>query len=86
MSELGDELNYCYRFGAESKADLQVMAAMLYTPIRNSFISSCPDKTVQDKCVWWTNELSKLGKNTRRKLMVALCWNEMENWESYHKA
>ncbi len=36
--------------------------------------------------MWWTKELNKLRKNTRRKLRVALRQNVPEHWESYREA
>ncbi len=70
----------------ESKDDLEVVAAMLDTYIRDSFALSCPEKIIQDKRMWWTKELNKPKKNIRRKLRVALCQNVPEHWESYHEA
>ncbi len=70
----------------ESKDDLEVVAAMLDTSIRDSSASSCPEKIIKDKSMWWTKQLNKLRKNARRKLRVALCQNVPEHWESYHEA
>ncbi len=63
----GDKLNYYNVFRVESKDDLEVMAAMLDTTIRDSFASSCTEKIIQDKSMWWTKELNKHRKNTRWK-------------------
>ncbi len=59
---------------------------MLDTSIRDYFTSSCPEKIIEDKNMWWTNELNKLRKNTRRKLRVTLRYSGLEHWESYHEA
>ncbi len=56
--------NYYNGFRVESKDDLEVVAAMLDTSIRDSFASSCPEKIIQDKNTWRTKELNKLRKNT----------------------
>ncbi len=87
-NDLGEKLNYYYNeFRVGSKDDLEVMAAMLDTSIRDSFASSWPGKIIQDKSsMWWTKELNKLRKYTRRKLRVALRQNVPEHWESYRKA
>ncbi len=70
-NELGDKLNYYNMFRVESRDDLELVAAMLDTSIRDSSASSCPGKIIQDKSIWWTKELNKLRKNTRRKLRKA---------------
>ncbi len=85
-SELRDKLNYYNGFRVESKDDLEMVVAMLDTSIRDSFTSSCPEKIIQDKSMWWTNELSKLRKNSRGKLSVALRQSVLEHWESYREA
>ncbi len=85
-SELGDKLNYCNGFRVESKDGLEVMVVMLDTSIRDSFTSSYPNKTIQDKSMWWSNELNKLRKNTRRKLRLAKRQSGLEHWESYCEA
>ncbi len=54
MSELKGKLNYYNGFTVESKDDLEMVAAMLHTFIKDSFISSCPEKIIQDKSMWWT--------------------------------
>ncbi len=74
-NELVDQLNYYYYnvFRVEGKDDVEVAAAMLDTSIRDSFTSSCPEKIIQDKSMWWTKELNELRKSARRKLRVAVC-------------
>ncbi len=85
-NELGEKLNYYNGFRVESKDDLEVVAAMLETSIRDTFASSCAKKIIQDKSMWWTKEPNKLRKNTRRKLRVVLRQNVPEYWESYREA
>ncbi len=42
--------------------------------------------SVQEKNVWWTNELNKLRKHTRRRLRALLQNNVLANWDSYREA
>ncbi len=46
-----------------TRKTLEMVAAMLDTSIRDYFTLNCPEKIIQDKSIWWTNELSKLRKN-----------------------
>ncbi len=51
-SELWDKLIYYNGFWMESKDNMEVMAAMLDTSMKDFFTSSCPEKTIQDKSIW----------------------------------
>ncbi len=70
----------------DDKDDLELMAAMLNTFIRNSFTLGCSKKTIQDKSIWRTNEPNELRKNARGKPRVVLCRNGSDHWKSYHEA
>ncbi len=56
----------------EGKEDLETVAVILDTSLRDSFNSSYLVKTVQEKNASWTDGLNKLRKRTRRKLRTAL--------------
>ncbi len=79
-SELEDKLSYYNGFRVETR--MTWMTVMLNTSMRYSYISSWPHKIIQDKSLWWTKELNKLRKNTRRKLSAVLRQNVPEHWES----
>ncbi len=80
INELRDKLNYHNGFTVKSKDVLQAIAAKLDISIRDYFISSGPEKIIQDKSMMWrTIELRKFRKNTRRELRIALCWSERED-------
>ncbi len=71
--------SYYNGFRVESKDNLEMVTTMLHTSIRDSFTSSCTEKIIQDKSMWWINELNNLRKDTRRKLRVALCQSGPEH-------
>ncbi len=84
-SELEDKLDYL-GFIIQNRDNLEREVEMLDSSIRKFFISSWPEKKIQNINIWWTNELNKLRNNTRRKLMKVTFQNIPAHWESYCEA
>ncbi len=85
MSGLWGKLNYHWIM-IEGKEDLKVVATILDTSLRDSSNSSCPVKIIQEKGAWWTDNVNKLRKHTRRELRAPLRSNVPANWDSYREA
>ncbi len=74
ISKLEDKLNFS-EFRIRSNDNLEMVAAMLGTSIRDSFLlelSREENKEIQRRNIRWNCELNKLKMNTGRKLKVTL--------------